>query len=145
MSLELFCSRILKHSINITFVAILIKKIAKSLEFLHSVGIIHRDISMDTIDVKTVKQERRPNKKIQFPIKLQMTGFDFAFCFEKNSNEVSQSFLIEDKMFAPEISAGIAHGAGSDVWGLGTIATELLALANCPDEHPLKIFALSMV
>ena len=56
-----------------------------------------------------------------------------------------QSMKVENQTFAPEIMAGIAHGPASDVWGLGRIATQLLALINCPDDHPLQITAQSMM
>ena len=50
---------------------------------------------------------------------MKITGFDLAFCFAKDLYEVSQSFNIKNKKFAPEIMAGLAHGKPVDVWGLG--------------------------
>ena len=70
---------------------------------------------------------------------------DFAFCFDKESYQVSQSFNVEGKTFAPEMMAGAPHGPATDVWGLGRIACELLKLAICPDDHPLQRLAQSMV
>ena len=91
---------------------------------------------MDSIAVKVDKQGC---------FKPYLTGLDFVFCFNKDSYQVSQSFYVEDKTFAPEMMAGVPHGQATDVWGLGRIASGLLALAICPDDHPLCQLAQSMV
>ena len=47
--------------------------------------------------------------------------------------------------FAPEIMQGIEHDAAVDVWGLGQLCLELLALTNDYEDHPLHKLALDMV
>ena len=75
---------------------------------------------------------------------LKIAGWDLAFYFNKDSYDVIQTFQIEGMTLAPEVMAGVAHGPATDVWGLGKIAVQLLAVFNCPNDHPLKKFVLSM-
>ena len=62
------------------------------------------------------------NDKLPAIKKVGLLGFDLAFCFQKDSLEVAQSFRIDERRFAPEIMSGEAHGAPVDVWGLGQVA-----------------------
>jgi len=69
-------------------------------------------------------------------------NFDLAFCFKKDSQEVTQAFNFPHKQFAPEIESGQPHGSPADVWGLANLAKQLVALTSTDSQktssnHPL--------
>ena len=91
-------------------------------------------------------------QKLNKGIKLQIAGFDLAFCLKNDCFQVTQRFNLTCREFAPEITAGLAHGPPADVWGLGRVAIELMGrLESATDEcteqsqHPLYALALTMV
>ena len=55
-------------------------------------------------------------------LKVQITGLDLAFCFERDNEQVCQSLEVQDCEFAPEVRAGLPQGQAVDVWGLGLVA-----------------------
>ena len=55
-------------------VRLILVKIAKCLSKLHSKFIVHRDLRMDAIKVKSKKTK----------LKFQIGCFDFAYCLKKN-------------------------------------------------------------
>ena len=85
MSLADYISSVNKESMNLKIVIYLILALAKSIDKLHRKRIIHRDICMDNVAVKVVPQSNKKHEKL----KLQIAGLDFAFCFDKESYEVS--------------------------------------------------------
>ena len=132
MSLEEYSSQIKIDYVDCKTVAVLILKLGKSINKIHAERIIHRDICMENIAVRTIKKAETNTVMLK---DLQIAGWDFAFYFNKDSYEVIQTFQIEGKTLAPEVMSGEAHGPATDVWGLGQIAVQLLAIVNCPDEH----------
>ena len=38
---------------------------------------------------------------------------------------------MEDRVFAPEMMAGLAHGREADIWGLGRAAVQVLHFSCC--------------
>ena len=69
---------------------------------------------------------------------MQLTNFDLAFCFEKDSQEVTQAFNVPRQKFAPEIEASERHGMPADVWGLGHLATQLMGYLS-PSEQVAEL------
>ena len=63
-------------------------------------------------------------------MRVRIAGFDLAKCLKNDECQVRQRFYVENVVFAPEIMAGIEHDAVVDVWGLGRVALELLALTS---------------
>ena len=74
---------------------------------------------MENIAVKVVKSTSDQPRQLQ----LYIAGMDFVTCPTKDSDDPSESFQIEGRTAAPEVMAGRAPGAASDVWGLGQIAS----------------------
>ena len=72
---------------------------------------------------------------------MQLTNFDLAFCFEKDSQEVTQVFNVPSQRFAPEIEANERHGMSADVWGLGHLATQLMAYLS-PSQEVAELSSL---
>ena len=142
MSLAEYSSLIKIDYADCKTAAVLILKLGKSLEKIHNERLIHRDICMENIVVRTVKKAEINKVMLK---ELEIAGWDLAFYFSKDSYEVIQTFQIEGKAFAPEVTAGVAHGPATDVWGLGQIAVKLLAIFNCPDEHVMQDLVQSMV
>ena len=142
MSLADYSSQIKIDYDDCKTAAVLLLRIGKSLEKIHRKRLIHRDVCMENIAVRTVKNDVTNTVMLK---ELQIAGWDFAFYFNKDSYEVIQTFQIEGKTLAPEVMAGAAHGPATDVWGLGKIAVQLLAIVNCPDEHVMQDLVRSMI
>lgn len=110
----------------------LLCKLSKLFSKLHAKRIVHRDVCAQNISVKLPKTRPaddaffREDKVI--PIKLQIINFELAFCFKKESQEVTQGFNIANRNFAPEIEHRSSHGTPADVWGLGKLFNDLMAL-----------------
>ena len=116
------------HAWNVAF---LLRKLASILDKMHQKKVIHRDIRAENIAVNVSSKEcpshSKENKNsITASIKLHISDFDLAFCFNNEAEEVNQGFNIPGRRFAPEIEATQAHGPPVDVWGLSQIAHQLL-------------------
>ena len=66
---------------------------------------------MDKISITLSSSYKSPTKKHNGSVlsaikKFKIGCFDLAFCFEKTSYEVQQTFNIENREFAPEITSG---------------------------------------
>ena len=70
----------------------MLSKLAQTLKKLHKKRIAHRCVCVKNVSVK-VSTKVTGNTKAP-AIKMQLTNFDLAFCFEKDSQEVSQVFNV---------------------------------------------------
>ena len=142
-------------SIKIDDIIQCIKKLAKAFSRLHAKGIIHRDVCLENIIAKPFMAKKDRNargQKIYKGLKLQIAGFDLAFCLKNDCFQVTQRFNLTCREFAPEITAGLAHGPPADVWGLGRVAIEMMGRVmesggEIPEQsqNPLYALALTMV
>ena len=78
-------------------------------------------------------------------LKVQITGLDLAFCFERDNEQVCQILEVQDCEFAPEVKAGLPQGHAVDVWGLGLVTVQLLNMTELNYDHPLQLLAMSML
>ena len=107
--------------------------------------IIHRNLCLDNISIKVKKVHSKAtavaanaSRSLTKRAKISIAGFDLAFCLKSESFEIKQSFNIDNVMFAPEIMSGLSHSFPVDVWGLGRIADQLMALVDgASAAHPI--------
>ena len=93
----------------------LARKLFKGLEYLHSLGIGHRDIKFENIMVSTIEDDATP-KFIDFGLsKVSLYG------------EYSQDRFGTLAYSSPEILLGQNHHLGVDIWSMGILLYVLLS------------------
>ena len=109
---------IIELGADLNFVDILtmIRDIADMVQSLNEIGITHQNLSLSCIRLK------RKGSKIE----LLVSGFDYAI---KSPND-GQDIMSSDLKLAPEIKAGEPYDKCADIWGLGTIAQELMTYSK---------------
>ena len=85
-SLEKYLLGLKKTFLDIKGVISLMHKIAMTVCTMHQRKIIHRDLRMENILIKKGKKAA-PGKDRPI-VGVKITGFDLAFCFDKDSYEV---------------------------------------------------------
>ena len=96
----------------------------------------------------SAKAKKRGDNERSVPLhelKVQITGLDLAFCFERDNEQVCQVFNVQNCEFAPEVNAGLPQGHAVDVWGLGLVTVTLLNMTDLDYDHPLQLLAMSML
>ena len=105
-------------------VATIIYQLALAIEFIHSFGIIHRDIRPECILITT-------NEK-----KIKVCLHDFGYCKILQPDELCQEQIGALSYVAPEILIGKKYDYKVDIWSLGCVAFLLLSgVLPFDDEH----------
>ncbi|SMN18888.1 similar to Saccharomyces cerevisiae YHL007C STE20 Cdc42p-activated signal transducing kinase of the PAK (p21-activated kinase) family [Maudiozyma saulgeensis] len=93
-------------------ISVICREILKGLQYLHSNGIIHRDVKSDNI-LLSVNGE----------VKLT----DFGFCTNTTNSVEGQDMIIGTPYWmAPEVISGEKYGTKVDIWSLGITIMEMI-------------------
>ena len=107
-----------KKSVSELQVAKWVVQILESLNYLHTKGVMHRDLKLENvmIDIQNIHQHRESICKI--------TDFGFARTITKGRLESEE--IGTPTYMAPEMIRGEYHDNRVDVWALGILTSELL-------------------
>jgi len=101
--------------------------LAKALQYLHSQGIIHRDVKSNNLLVEE-----------DWTIKV----CDFGFARDIDKSTESMTLCGTDEWMAPEVALGEKYDAKADVFSFGMVIVELITRKKPPLRQPGRAFAL---
>lgn len=112
--------------------ATVLREVLKGLEYLHGLGIIHRDIKSDNILLSAEGQ-----------VKISDFGFSALTLTEKGRGASRCSMVGTPYWMAPEVVARRPYGPAVDIWGVGILAMEMVD-GEPPylDENPIRALYL---
>ncbi|KAG0662976.1 p21 protein (Cdc42 Rac)-activated kinase [Maudiozyma exigua] len=100
------------HQLSETEISAICAEILKALRFLHSSGIVHRDIKSDNILLSSAGD-----------VKLS----DFGFCsYISNSSKTNNTVIGTPYWMAPEVISGMEYSYEVDIWSLGITIIEMV-------------------
>jgi len=124
------------------------KQILQGLHYLHSLGVVHRDLKLANILLKEGGGSNSDLKIADFGlsalVRLDEDGYDAAESSKRKNFRKLTDMWGTKEYFAPEVIE-MAYGPQADVWALGCVLYEMLsgfqAFPILPDDTDAKFFS----
>lgn len=102
-----------KQKLSGRHIQFIIYQIARGLEYMHSGGIIHRDLDPDNILINCAN------------CRLKIAGFNRSRCADMDKSKKLTQYVVTRWYRAPEVMCSDTYDHRIDVWSLGCISAEL--------------------
>ncbi|PRP87150.1 Protein kinase domain containing protein [Planoprotostelium fungivorum] len=109
---------------NLTRIRIIARQLLQSLNFIHSLGIMHCDLKPENILIKDYDRSsgfRGDCDLRTYSVQVKMIDFGSS-CF---TTDHMSSYVQSRSYRAPEVVLGLSYGQKIDIWSLGCILAEL--------------------
>jgi len=104
-----------------------ISQIASAVDYMHSMAVLHRDLSANNVLLSAAEPAEHGDIKV--------SDFGLSKASSKSRSAITAKTVVgTPDCFSPELINGETYGAPSDAWAVGLLAHEIATLGH-PFEH----------